>query len=216
GGLEPERSAQDHRLRLLAARAAEAHGLDAGHLGGGAALPRGARSGAAHVRGAGRPAPVREARRSLRAAPGAATGAAPVRAKERRPLARPPQIRSLPPGMTARQTAVLPRRSTAKIRLMTASTRRMWTQAPMVDPDTRPRTQSTSRITVMVQSMPYLLCGKGRSRTAGRRACRQSRTGTGARQVGARRTRTPLPRPWESVGTSVCRAAQIAPHLDGG
>jgi len=68
----------------------------------------------------------------------------------------------------------------------------------------------------MVQSMPYLLCSKGRFRTVERRACRQERARTGARRVGGRPTRAPLPRPWDRVGTSLCRAAQIAPHLDGG
>src|SRR3989475_10013682 len=57
---------------------------------------------------------------------------------------------------------------------MMARTSRMWTHAPIVDPDTRPRTQSTSRITVMVQSMPYLLYREGRSRTVGRRAYRRA------------------------------------------
>jgi len=46
-----------------------------------------------------------------------------------------------------------------------------------VEPDTRPRTHSTSRITVMVQSMPYLLCRKGRSRTVVKRAYRRGVAG---------------------------------------
>src|SRR5438445_686258 len=58
--------------------------------------------------------------------------------------------------------APLPRRRTAKIRLMTARIRRMWIQAPIWAPDTRPRTQSTSRMTVIVQSMSRLLSAKSR------------------------------------------------------
>src|SRR2546423_4431406 len=53
--------------------------------------------------------------------------------------------------------APVPRRRTAKIRLITARTRRMWTQAPMEAPETRPSTHNTSRITVIVQSIAHLL-----------------------------------------------------------
>src|SRR5207237_2347560 len=53
--------------------------------------------------------------------------------------------------------APVPRRRTAKIRLITARTRRMWTQAPMEAPETRPNTHNTSRMTVIVQSIAHLL-----------------------------------------------------------
>jgi hypothetical protein len=90
--------------------------------------------------------------------------AEPARINERAaPQSRPSyEIPALPkePPRTRQGTPAAPRRMTAKIKLMTASTSRMWTQAPIVDPDTRPRTQRTSRITVMVQSMLYLLCWK--------------------------------------------------------
>src|SRR5712692_2447455 len=55
--------------------------------------------------------------------------------------------------------APVPRRRTAKIRLTMARINRMWTHAPICAPDTRPSTQSTSRMTVMVQSISRLLYG---------------------------------------------------------
>src|SRR5919201_592198 len=96
-------------------------------------------------------------------------------------LGKPPRNLLTPPGKNERRQTVAPRRSTAKIRLMMASTSRMWTHAPIVEPETRPSTHRTSRITVMVQSMLYLLCRKGRSRTVGKRASRQRTTRAGAR-----------------------------------
>src|SRR5438067_999134 len=77
--------------------------------------------------------------------------------------------------------APVPRRRTAKIRLITARTRRIWTQAPMEAPETRPNTHNTSRMTVIVQSIAHLLsetiCASlqrlptvGRPLRAGRRA----------------------------------------------
>ena len=48
--LQPERRAQDDRLRVLAARARATDRLDAGHVGRGARLPRGRRSAAARLR----------------------------------------------------------------------------------------------------------------------------------------------------------------------
>src|SRR5919201_5566745 len=96
-------------------------------------------------------------------------------------LGKPPRNLLTPPGKNERRQTVAPRRSTAKIRLMMASTSRMWTHAPIVEPETRPSTHRTSRITVMVQSMLYLLCRKGRSRTVGKRASRQRSTLAGAR-----------------------------------
>jgi len=53
--------------------------------------------------------------------------------------------------------APVPRRRTAKIRLTMARINKMWTHAPICAPDTRPSTQSTSRMTVMVQSISRLL-----------------------------------------------------------
>src|SRR5207245_6333124 len=49
--------------------------------------------------------------------------------------------------------APVPRRRTAKMRLMTARISRMWIHAPIDAPETSPRTQRTSRMTVIVQSM---------------------------------------------------------------
>src|SRR5438874_7071894 len=87
----------------------------------------------------------------------------------------------------------------------------------MVEPDTRPRTHSTSRITVMVQSMPYLLWRKGRSRTVVKRAYRRGSSRAGACRVGNGRTAASLPRTGAGVARSSGRvAAPIASHFDGG
>ncbi len=78
--LEPERRAQDDRLRVLAAREAAPDGLDAGDLGrGGRDLEAPPGHAGAHLRAHGRARTRRARRRPLRSGARAAAGAATVR-----------------------------------------------------------------------------------------------------------------------------------------
>ena len=82
GRLEPERRAQDHRQRLLAARPRAPDGLHAAELGGGARGSRGGRRRAPAVHGPGGAGPRRAPRRPVRAGAGrppSATGAVGLR-----------------------------------------------------------------------------------------------------------------------------------------
>src|SRR5437660_536414 len=125
-----------------------------GHRGGSRGVREGSRLHLAHLRIGGRHPPRRGARRSLQAS-------ARTEAEAATPFAGAMKERGEQHSPRARENygtaAPVPRRRTAKIKLMTARINRMWTHAPICAPDTRPSTQSTSRMTVMVQSISRLL-----------------------------------------------------------